>query len=219
MKKNTLAALILTTLAAGQLASLQAHAAGQLNVWEDIKKSAGIKTAVSDFEKQYNVKVNLQEMPYAQQLEKLRLDGPAGIGPDVLVIPNDQLGGAVVQGLLSPLSVDQAKQDAFTPASINAFRMDNALYGIPKAVETLVLIYNKDLIDKPLDSLQAWLDYSKTQREQTNTACSPSLTRSITAGGRLARWAAISLLKTTAAALTRSRWVSIPPAPSKPSPS
>ncbi len=40
-------------------------------------------------------------------------------------------------------------------------RMDNALYGIPKAVETLVLIYNKDLIDKPLDSLQAWLDYSK----------------------------------------------------------
>ncbi|ONG05785.1 cyclodextrin-binding protein [Klebsiella pneumoniae] len=166
MKKNTLAALILTTLAAGQLASLQAHAAGQLNVWEDIKKSAGIKTAVSDFEKQYNVKVNLQEMPYAQQLEKLRLDGPAGIGPDVLVIPNDQLGGAVVQGLLSPLSVDQAKQDAFTPASINAFRMDNALYGIPKAVETLVLIYNKDLIDKPLDSLQAWLDYSKTQREQ-----------------------------------------------------
>ena len=50
MKKNTLAALILTTLAAGQLASLQAHAAGQLNVWEDIKKSAGIKTAVSDLE-------------------------------------------------------------------------------------------------------------------------------------------------------------------------
>lgn len=166
MKKNTLAALILTTLAAGQLTSLQAHAAGQLNVWEDIKKSTGIKTAVSDFEKQYNVKVNLQEMPYAQQLEKLRLDGPAGIGPDVLVIPNDQLGGAVVQGLLSPLNVEQAKQDAFTPASINAFRMDNALYGIPKAVETLVLIYNKDLIDKPLDSLQAWLDYSKTQREQ-----------------------------------------------------
>ncbi len=37
MKKNTLAALILTTPAAGQLASLQAHAAGQLNVWEDIK--------------------------------------------------------------------------------------------------------------------------------------------------------------------------------------
>lgn len=165
------------------------------------------------------MKVNLQEMPYAQQLEKLRLDGPAGIGPDVLVIPNDQLGGAVVQGLLSPLSVDQAKQDAFTPASINAFRMDNALYGIPKAVETLVLIYNKDLVDKPLDSLQAWLDYSKTQREQNKYGLLAKFDQIYYSWGRLARWAAISLLKTTAAALTRSRWVSIPPAPSKPSPS
>ena len=161
MKKNILAALILSTLAIGQV-----QAAGQLNVWEDIKKSAGIKDAISDFEKQYDVKVNVQEMPYAQQLEKLRLDGPAGIGPDVLVIPNDQLGGAVVQGLLSPLDLSAEKVDAFTPSSINAFRMDNVLYGVPKAVETLVLIYNKDLIDKPLDSLQAWYDYSKAQRAQ-----------------------------------------------------
>lgn len=159
MKKNILAALILSALA-----TVQVHAAQQLNVWEDIKKSSGIKDAVSDFEKQYDVKVNVQEMPYAQQLEKLRLDGPAGIGPDVLVIPNDQLGGAVVQGLLTPLNMAAGATEQYTPASINAFKMDNVLYGVPKAVETLVLIYNKDLIDKPLDSLQAWYDFSKQQR-------------------------------------------------------
>ena len=159
MKKNILAALVLSALA-----TVQVHAAQQLNVWEDIKKSSGIKDAVSDFEKQFDVKVNLQEMPYAQQLEKLRLDGPAGIGPDVLVIPNDQLGGAVVQGLLTPLNLAAGATDQYTPASINAFKMDNALYGVPKAVETLVLIYNKDLIDKPLNSLQEWYDYSRQQR-------------------------------------------------------
>lgn len=167
MKNRTLTALILSALAAGQLISLSAHAATkQLNVWEDIKKSVSIADAVKDFEQKYDVKVNVQEMPYAQQLEKLRLDGPAGIGPDVLVIPNDQLGGAVVQGLLTPLNLDKEKVDAFTPASINAFRLDNTLYGVPKAVETLVLIYNKDLIDKPLPGLAEWLDYSKKQREQ-----------------------------------------------------
>ncbi|NIY47063.1 extracellular solute-binding protein [Cedecea colo] len=166
MKKNILTALILSTLAVGQLISLSAYGAQQLNVWEDIKKSPGIQDAVSDFEKQYNVKVNVQEMPYAQQLEKLRLDGPAGIGPDVLVIPNDQLGAAVVQGLLTPLNLDKSKLDAFTPASVRAFNMDNTQYGVPKAVETLVLIYNKDLIDKPLSTLQEWFDYSKKQREQ-----------------------------------------------------
>ncbi|MGY6028760.1 Maltodextrin-binding protein [Phytobacter sp. AG2a] len=166
MKKNTLTVLILSALALGQSLTVQAHATTQLNVWEDIKKSVGIQDAIKDFEKENDVKVNVQEMPFAQQLEKLRLDGPAGIGPDVLVIPNDQVGGAVVQGLLTPLNLDKEQVDAFTPASINAFRMDNALYGVPKAVETLVLIYNKDLIDKPLDSLQAWLDYSKTQRAE-----------------------------------------------------
>lgn len=164
MKKNRLSALILCTLATGSLLSLQAHAAQQLNVWEDIKKSAGIKDAIAAFEKQYDVKVNVQEMPYAQQLEKLRLDGPAGIGPDVLVIPNDQLGGAVVQGLLAPLNLEGMATEQYTPASINAFKMDNALYGVPKAVETLVLIYNKERVDKPFATLQEWYDFSKQQR-------------------------------------------------------
>ncbi|WP_315710217.1 extracellular solute-binding protein [Brenneria uluponensis] len=167
MKIKKITALLLTALVAGQYSTFAAAAASrQLTVWEDIKKSVGIKQAVSDFEKQYNVKVNVQEIPYAQQIEKLRLDGPAGIGPDVLVIPNDQLGSAVVQGLLSPLTVDNAEVAAFTPSSIHAFTMNNRLYGIPKAVETLVLIYNKDLLPKPLATLDDYYRFSKKQRAE-----------------------------------------------------
>ncbi|MCI4067824.1 extracellular solute-binding protein [Dickeya dianthicola] len=166
MKTKTLTALLLCATAAGQLAAFPVYAAQQLTVWEDIRKSDGIKDAIRDFEKQYNVSVNLQEMPYAQQLEKLRLDGPAGIGPDVLVIPNDQLGGAVVQGLIAPLKLDQAVQDSFTEASMAAFRMNNQVYGLPKAVETLVLIYNKEQVSKPLTSLQEWYDFSRRQQAQ-----------------------------------------------------
>lgn len=160
MKKNILAALLLSAVAG------QVCAGTQINVWEDIRKASGIKDAVTDFEKQYDVKVNVLEMPYAQQLEKLRLDGPAGMGPDVLVIPNDQLGGAVVQGLLAPLNLEAKYTAQYTPASINAFRMDNRLYGVPKAVETLVLIYNKDLVNKPFSSLQEWYDFSEQQRKK-----------------------------------------------------
>ncbi|VEA65835.1 Cyclodextrin-binding protein precursor [Serratia plymuthica] len=93
MKIKTITALVLATLAASQYSGFALAAAGQqLTVWEDIKKSDGIKGAIADFEKQNDVKVNVLEMPFAQQIEKLRLDGPAGIGPDVLVIPNDQVG-------------------------------------------------------------------------------------------------------------------------------
>jgi arabinogalactan oligomer/maltooligosaccharide transport system substrate-binding protein len=88
MKIKTLTAVVMMSLGvAGALNQAAMAADGELLVWEDIKKSNGIADAIKAFEAKYNVKVKVQEMPYAQQIEKLRLDGPAGIGPDVLVLP------------------------------------------------------------------------------------------------------------------------------------
>src|SRR5471030_799396 len=165
MKTNKITALVLVALAAGQYSGFASAAASQqLTVWEDIKKSDGIKQAISDFEKQNNVKITVQEMPFAQQLEKLRLDGPAGIGPDILVIPNDQLGSAVVQGLLAPLKVDKQFLAGFTKPSVDAFQLNGNTYAVPKAVETLVLIYNKALLPKPPTTLADFYTFSKQER-------------------------------------------------------
>ncbi|WP_290020062.1 extracellular solute-binding protein [Aeromonas salmonicida] len=133
-------------------------------MWEDIKKSNGIEDAIKAFEAQYKVKVKIQEMPYAQQIEKLRLDGPAGIGPDVLVIPHDQVGGAVVQGLLSELKVDAKYMDSFTKPAVDAQTYEGKLYGIPKAVETIVLVYNKDILPKAPETFDDLIKVSKEQR-------------------------------------------------------
>ncbi|MCR9002158.1 extracellular solute-binding protein [Rahnella perminowiae] len=162
MKITHLTALVLMSLS---LSSQAARAAGgQLLIWEDIKKSSGISDAVKDFEKENNVKVVVQETPYAQQTEKLRLDGPAGIGPDVVVIPNDQLGTAVVQGLLAPLNLDKTFLASFTPPALNAFQLKGQTYGVPKAVETLVLIYNKDLLPQAPATLDEYYTFSKAER-------------------------------------------------------
>ncbi|AEX51525.1 substrate-binding component of an ABC superfamily maltose/maltodextrin transporter [Rahnella aquatilis CIP 78.65 = ATCC 33071] len=162
MKITHLTALVLMSLSLSSQAVRAAE--GQLLIWEDIKKSSGIADAVKDFEKENNVKVVVQETPYAQQTEKLRLDGPAGIGPDVVVIPNDQLGTAVVQGLLAPLTLDKAFLASFTPSAINAFQLKGQTYGVPKAVETLVLIYNKDLLPQAPATLDEYYTFSKTER-------------------------------------------------------
>ncbi|CAH0223853.1 Cyclodextrin-binding protein [Rahnella aquatilis] len=162
MKITHLTALVLMSLSLSSQAVRAAE--GQLLVWEDIKKSSGISDAVKDFEKENNVKVVVQETPYAQQTEKLRLDGPAGIGPDVVVIPNDQLGTAVVQGLLAPLNLDKAFLASFTPPALNAFQLKGQTYGVPKAVETLVLIYNKDLLPQAPATLDEYYTFSKAER-------------------------------------------------------
>ncbi|CAM3776310.1 extracellular solute-binding protein [Rahnella victoriana] len=162
MKITHLTALVLMSLSLSSQAVRAAE--GQLLIWEDIKKSSGIADAVKDFEKENNVKVVVQETPYAQQTEKLRLDGPAGIGPDVVVIPNDQLGTAVVQGLLAPMTLDKVFLGSFTPSALNAFQLKGQTYGVPKAVETLVLIYNKDLLPQAPATLDEYYTFSKAER-------------------------------------------------------
>ena len=150
------------------LVSTLAAAQTELNVWEDIQKSKGITQAVADFEKQFDVKVNIQEMPFTQQIEKIRLDGPAGIGPDVLVIPHDQLGAAVVQNLITPIESMDQNADKYIDSAISAFTAQGKIYGVPKVVETIVMFYNKDKIAKPFESLEDYYEYSKKETKDGN---------------------------------------------------
>ncbi len=164
MKKRTLTAMTVALLAAGSLTSLNVFAAGSLLVWEDIQKSVGNDEAKQAFEKKYDVTVNVQELPYGGQVESLRMDGPAGTGPDIINLPHDQIGSAVVQGLLTPLQVDKSVLDTFTPSAIQALTYEGQLYGIPKAVETVVMIYNKDLLPELPKTMDELFDVSKQFR-------------------------------------------------------
>lgn len=134
-----------------------------LLVWEDQQKSAGIKDAVAQFEKDHNVKIKIVEKPYAKQIEGLRLDGPAGTGPDVLTMPGDQIGTAVTEGLIKDLNVGDDVQSTFTDVAMQSQKVNGKVYGLPKAVETTVLFYNKDLIaEKDLPkTLEEWYEYDK----------------------------------------------------------
>lgn len=138
-----------------------------LVVWEDVYKSNGITPAVEQFEAEHGVNILVIEKTYAQQLEDLRLDGPAGSGPDVFTMPADQIGTAVVEGLVKEVNADDDVKASFTESSIQSQIVDGKLYGLPKSVETQILFYNKDLIaeeDLP-DTLEGWYELS-----QNNTA-------------------------------------------------
>ena len=134
-----------------------------LLVWEDQSKADGIADAVAAFEKEHDVTIKVVEKAYAQQIEDLRLDGPAGTGPDVITIPGDQIGTSVTEGLLKELDVDQATQDIYTESAMQSQIVDGKVYGLPKAVETQILFYNKDLIQESElpKTLGEWLTYSK----------------------------------------------------------
>jgi arabinogalactan oligomer / maltooligosaccharide transport system substrate-binding protein len=135
----------------------------ELLVWEDIMKGDGIKDAIAKFEEENDVKITMVEKQYTKQIEDLRLDGPAGTGPDVLTMPSDQIGTAVTEGLIKELNVDEATQGTFTEVAMDAQKVNGKVYGLPKAVETTMLYYNKDLIseDQLPTTLEGWYEYSK----------------------------------------------------------
>ncbi|HIV55363.1 MAG TPA: extracellular solute-binding protein [Candidatus Anaerobiospirillum stercoravium] len=159
LNRLTMAVAVATASLAAIPASYAADC--ELLVWEDIQKSKGITDAVAAFEQETKCKVSIQEMPYVQQIEKLRLDGPAGIGPDVLLIASDQLGASVVQGLIAPLTATPEQLTDYTESALNAFTSDGQLYGLPKVVETLVMYYNKDLLPTPFDTLDEYKKFSQ----------------------------------------------------------
>ena len=141
-----------------------------LLVWEDQDKSEGIKDAIKKFEEEKGVKIKIVEKTYANQIEDLRLDGPAGTGADVITMPADQLGSAVTSGLIKELSIDDKTKGLYTDSAIESQIIDGKVYGLPKAVETPILYYNKDILkEENLPSnTDEWLEYSKSVTKDGN---------------------------------------------------
>jgi arabinogalactan oligomer / maltooligosaccharide transport system substrate-binding protein len=141
----------------------------KLVVWEDTKKGVALEPAIKAFEEKYGIKVEYKEVEMAtKQRDQLRLDGPAGTGPDVITVPHDQIGQLVTEGLIQEIKVDQEVLDRFTESSIQAQMYDGKLYGLPKATETPVFIYNKKLMNKAPETMDELYEFAKefTKGEQ-----------------------------------------------------
>lgn len=134
----------------------------KLVIWEDTDKGPGLEPAIKAFEKEHGIKVEYKEMGMADKIrEQIRLDGPAGKGPDVITLPHDQIGQLAIEGVLAELKVDQSVIDTFTESSVQAQTYDGKLYGLPKATETPVFIYNKKLMEKPPATMDELYTFAK----------------------------------------------------------
>ncbi|WP_257349269.1 extracellular solute-binding protein [Pseudalkalibacillus decolorationis] len=134
----------------------------KLVVWEDKEKGIALEPAIKSFEEKYGIKVEYKELGMADEIrEQLPLDAPAGTGPDVLTLPHDQIGALATQGLLAPIKVEEDVVNQFTESSIQAQTFNGELYGLPKATETPVFIYNKEHMEKAPESFDELYKFSK----------------------------------------------------------
>ena len=85
-------------------------------------------------------------------LEALPLDGPAEIGSDVLIAPYDRVGVLGQQGHLAEITLPN--DDRYDELDQKQVTLDGKIYGAPFVIESLVLFYNKDLIEQAPETFE-----------------------------------------------------------------
>lgn len=104
-----------------------------------------LKEIKGEFEKENDVTIKLTERDMFEQLEALSLDGPAGKAPDVMMSAYDRLGPLGQQGHLAEVAL--GNEADYNDTDKSQVTVDGKFFGEPAIIETLVLYYNKDLID------------------------------------------------------------------------
>ncbi|HIF9341205.1 TPA: maltose/maltodextrin ABC transporter substrate-binding protein MalE [Photobacterium damselae] len=147
--RKVLSTVALCTLAA--LGSVNAYAAieeGQLTIWINGDKGYnGLTEVGKKFEADTGVKVTVTH-PDALE-EKFPQMASTGDGPDIIFWAHDRFGGYAQAGLLAEVKPTEAFKNKFTDFTWDAVSYNGKYIGYPVAVESLSLIYNKDLVPNP----------------------------------------------------------------------
>lgn len=138
-----LVALVLLTSAIGNI-----FAQGTtLTVWTDETRAPIIEALGAQFEAEFGIAVNVQQLGFGDIRDQFKTAGPAGEGPDIIIGAHDWLGELVVNGLLEPMDLGDLAE-LFVPAALDAFTFNGELYGLPYATENIAFVYNPELVSE-----------------------------------------------------------------------
>ncbi len=161
--KKRLSLILVVVMVFGLVPATMLHAQDakpQLLIWADQDRATVIEDLGATFSDEYGVDLVVQQMAFGDIRDQLRIAGPAGEGPDVIIGAHDWLGELVTNGLLAPVDLGDKEAD-FAPAAIAALKWDGQLYGVPYAIENIGFFYNTDLVETPPTTWQEVLDMSK----------------------------------------------------------
>ena len=138
--KKFVAVLLLVTLSITSLFSVT------LTVWSSEKQQDFIRKVGQEFTRDTGVTVEVQQITFGDIKTKFLTAAQAGEGPDIIIGAQDWLGELVVNGLLEPIPRSALELDKFAESGIQAFTYEGVLYGVPYAIESQALFYNRDYI-------------------------------------------------------------------------
>jgi maltose-binding protein MalE len=98
-----------------------------------------------EFEAEYGVPLSVEVVDLGEIRNSMTLGAASGEGPDLIIIPHDNLGPMVENGAAAPIDLGD-KVDSYLPSAIDGFTYSGELYGVPLAVENIGFFRNTDLV-------------------------------------------------------------------------
>ena len=124
--------------------------------WDFLSGGDGVrmKSLISDFNKEHpDIQINATTLEWGVPFyTKVRTAAAVGQGPDVMTYHLSRIPLAMEEGVLSPITAEDLQNaglttDDFFPNAVEAASYDGQLYAVPFDVHSLVLYYNKTLLE------------------------------------------------------------------------
>ncbi len=97
------------------------------------------------FEEEYGVSLSVEVVDLTEIRNAMTLGASSGEGPDMVIIPHDNLGPMVENGAAAPIDLGD-KAGSYLQNAIDGFTYNGELYGLPLAVENIGFFRNTDLV-------------------------------------------------------------------------
>lgn len=152
LTKMSMLALLLASFTA------QADDSCKLTVWEAPSRAQSLSDIVKTFKQDTNCTVEIKEIDIKKQLSMMNhLSETQSNTPDVFIIEGDRINVAKSKDLIAPSTYMAKNYKKYLDLAREQVQVDGEYYAIPRSVETYLVYYNRDLIEYPLEDLNAYI--------------------------------------------------------------
>jgi arabinogalactan oligomer/maltooligosaccharide transport system substrate-binding protein len=117
---------------------------GTLTIWADERRARPIGDLATTWGAENGVQVNVTQVNYDRIRDQYAQQAPNGQGPDIFLGGNEWAAQFVADGLISPIDLSGNRSE-FLSAAVEAFTVDGQVYGVPVAIENVILFRNTTL--------------------------------------------------------------------------
>ncbi|MBQ7529891.1 maltose ABC transporter substrate-binding protein [bacterium] len=120
-----------------------------------------------EFTKATGIKVDVLKVPYNDLRNKFLIAAPAGLGPDLVLGPQDWEGALATAGMLDPIPEGTINEEEFFPVALDSVKFNGQTYQAPLCMECIAIFRNKDLIPERPNTMKELIEQAQKIQEES----------------------------------------------------